>query len=166
MYAIGEYVVHPGQGVCQVKDVTGSPDAVYELLPIGQRHPVHISFPVASEDRLRPVLSRLEAEKIIEEYPVMQVDDFAAKNISLEEEHFRKEIRAGSCRDSVRIAKTFRIRIEDLSQRNKRPPVAYERILKQARERSLIELAVALECTPEDVEVLFRAREREIPENN
>lgn len=166
MYAIGEYVVHPGQGVCQVKDVTESPDAVYQLLPVGQRHPVHISFPVASEDRLRPVLSRVEAEKIIEDYPVMQLDDFAARNISLEEEHFRKEIRAGSCRDSVRIAKTFRVRIQDLSQRNKKPPVAYERILKQARERSLLELAVALDSTPEDVELLFRAREGEVPENN
>ena len=48
MYAVGDYIVHPGQGVCQVKDVTESPNALYQLLPIGQRHPVHISFPVAS----------------------------------------------------------------------------------------------------------------------
>ena len=166
MYAIGEYVVHPGQGVCQVKDVTEGPDATYLLMPIGQRHPVHISFPVASEDRLRPVLSRVEAEKIIEDYPVMKLDDFAARNISLEEEHFRKEIRTGSCRDSVRIAKTFRMRIADLSRRNKKPPVAYERILKQARERSFLELSVALGCTPEDVEMLFQTRAGETPENN
>ena len=53
MYAVGDYIVHPGQGVCQVKDVTESPNALYQLLPVGQRHPVHISFPVASEGRLR-----------------------------------------------------------------------------------------------------------------
>lgn len=155
MYAIGDYIVHPGQGVCQVEDVTASPDALYQLLPVGQRHPVHISFPVASEGRLRPVLSRAEAQSIIDEYPVMQLDDFEARNNSMEEEHYRREIRTGSCRDSVRIVKTFRSRIADLSARNKKPPVAYERILKQARERSCCELAVALDCTPEDVVTLF-----------
>ena len=57
MYSVGDYLVHPGQGVCQVRDVTSGPQAVYQLLPIGKRHPVHISFPVANEGRLRPVLS-------------------------------------------------------------------------------------------------------------
>lgn len=166
MYAIGDYIVHPGQGVCQVKDVTESPDALYQLMPVGQRHPVHISFPVASEDRLRPVLSRDEAEQIIEDYPSMQLDEFEARNVSLEEEHFRKELRQGSCRDSVRIAKTFHVRIDSLSRRNKKAPVAYERILKQARERSCLELSVALGCTPEDVALLFQARDGETPEDN
>ena len=166
MYAKGDYVVHPGQGVCEVQDVTEGPNASYLLLPIGQRHPVHINFPVSGEGRLRPVLSHGEAEKIIEDYPVMQLDDFQARSISLEEEHYRNEIRTGSCRDSVRIAKTFRARIADLSQRNKKPPVAYERILKQAQERSLLELSVALGCTPEDVELLFKAQAEEAPENN
>ena len=83
MYAVGDYIVHPGQGVCQVKDVTESPNALYQLLPIGQRHPVHISFPVASEDRLRPVLTRDEAEKIIDDYPRMQLDDFAWTRLGL-----------------------------------------------------------------------------------
>ena len=166
MYAIGDYIVHPGQGVCQVKDVTESPDALYKLMPVGQRHPVHISFPVASESRLRPVLSRDEAESIIDDYPVMALDDFSARNVSLEEEHYRHEIRTGSCRDSVRIVKTFRARIDDLAQRNKKAPVAYERILKQARERSTLELSVALGCTPEDVVMLLQERIDEVASQN
>ena len=101
------------------------------------------------------MLTRDEAEQIIDDYPRMQLDEFAARSISLEEEHFRNEIRNGSCRDSVRIVKTFRARIEDLSQRNKKPPVAYERILKQAEERSRLEMSVALGCAPEDVAALF-----------
>lgn len=166
MYAVGDYIVHPGQGVCQVKDVTESPNALYQLLPVGQRHPVHISFPVASEARLRPVLTRDEAEKIIDDYPRMQLDDFAARSISLEEEHFRNEIRTGTCRDSVRIVKTFRALIEDLSQRNKKPPVAYERILKQAEERSRLEMSVALGCAPEDVAALFERGSGDVAAQN
>ena len=96
-----------------------------------------------------------EAEDIIAQYPTMQVDEFTNKSNALEEEHFRDEIRLGSCRDSVRVVKTFRTRIAEVKARNKKPPVAYERILKQASERSLSELAVALDSTPDDVRVLF-----------
>ena len=162
MYEIVEYIVHPGQGVCLVEDVVDNPSATYQLLPVGQRHPMRISFPVASESRLRPVLSHEEAEDIIAQYPTMQVDEFTNKSNALEEEHFRDEIRLGSCRDSVRVVKTFRTRIAEVKARNKKPPVAYERILKQASERSLSELAVALDSTPDDVRVLFE----DVPDEN
>ena len=101
------------------------------------------------------MLSADEAHEVIREYPAMDVDTFTERNNYLEEEHFKKEIRNGTCRDSVRIVKTFRARIADAEARNKKPPVSYERILKQACERSLGELACALGCTPEDVVTLF-----------
>ena len=166
MYAIGEYLVHPGQGVCRVEGVTDGPQAVYQLLPVGKRHPVHISFPIANEGRLRPVLSRSEAEKIIELYPSIEVESYVARNNSLEEEHYKTEMREGTCQDCVRIVKTFKVRMSELAARNKRPPVAYERILKEARERSTSELAVALGCTPEDVTMLLRASAGEVVEDN
>ncbi len=158
MYSVGEFIVHPGQGVCKVEGVVQEPMAVYQLLPIGQRHPMRISFPLASADKLRPVLSRDEAIEIIDQYPTMQIDPFTGRSNALEEEHFKKKIRTGSCRDSVRIVKTFQTRIAETRARNKKPPVVYERILKQASQRSLEELAVALELTPEDVRVLFEQR--------
>ena len=155
MYQIGEYIVHPGQGVCRVEGVSAGPDATYKLLPMGQRHAIHISYPVASESRLRPVLSADEAHRIIEEYPQIEVDDFTERNNSLEEQHFKQEIRNGTCYDAVRVVKTFRYRIAEVESRNKKAPVAYERILKQARERSTQELCCALGCSAEDVEALF-----------
>lgn len=166
MYSVGDYLVHPGQGVCEVTEVTEGPQAVYRLLPVGKRHPVHISFPVANAGRLRPILTQEEARQIIADYPSIELEEFEARNNSLEEEHYRNEIRQGSCRDSVRIVKTFRARIDELSSHNKKPPVAYERILKEARERSCSELAVALGCTPEDVAGLFRESAGEEAEQN
>lgn len=157
MYEIGEYIVHPGQGVCRVEGVGDGPDATYKLLPMGQRHAIHISYPVASESRLRPVLSADEARAIIEQYPAIEVDDFTERNNSLEEQHFKKTIRNGTCYDAVRVVKTFKHRIAEVEGRNKKAPVAYERILKQARERSAQELSCALGCTVEDVDALFQA---------
>ena len=161
MYQVGEYIVHPGQGVCKVDEIVDQPQETYMLLPVGARHPMRISFPVASEDRLRPVLTKAEAEELIGEYPQMDVDGFTERSAALEEEHFKNQIRRGTCRDSVRVVKTFRKRIAEVRARNKKPPVAYERILKQASERSLAELAIALDVTPDDVRLLFESQGEE-----
>lgn len=158
MYHVGEYIVHPGQGVCRVEGVVEKPMAAYELLPIGGHHPMHIRYPLNNADRLRPILTRDEAEELLEEYSSMQVDNYTDRSNALEEEHFKREIRQGTCRDSVRIVKTFRYRIAQTRARNKKPPVAYERILKQASQRSLEELSVALEMSVDDVRTLFEQR--------
>ena len=161
MYQVGEYIVHPGQGVCKVDEIVLEPQETYMLLPVGARNPVRISFPVAGEARLRPVLSSDEARELIAAYPQMDVDGFTERSAALEEEHFKKTIRLGTCRDSVRVVKTFRRRIAEVRARNKKPPVAYERILKQASERSLSELAIALGITADDVRLLFESQGEE-----
>jgi CarD family transcriptional regulator len=88
----------------------------------------------------------------------MQVDSYTDRSNALEEQHFKQEIRQGTCRDSMRIVKTFRLRIAETKARNKKPPVAYERILKQASQRSLEELSVALEMPVDDVRTMFEQR--------
>ena len=134
-------------------------------LPVGKRHPVHISFPIANEARLRPVLTRDEAQSIIDGYPALEVEEYQRAQQLARGGALPHRDAPGVVPDSVRIVKTFRIRIADISSRNKKPPVAYERILKEARERSAAELAVALGITPEDVAMLFEQRMGEAREN-
>ena len=155
MYTKGEYIVHPGQGVCEVLDITSGDKAVYKLLPLTQTRPLVISFPVASEGRLRPVLSREEALEIIESYPSIELDDFTDHSGAVEEDYFKTQMKEGTCSDSVRIVKTFRHRIARAREDKRKPPVVYERILREASTRSLGELAVALGSTPEAVKELF-----------
>lgn len=165
MYKVGQYVVHPGQGVCKVEAIEDEPQATYMLMPVGGRHPMRISFPVASEARLRPVIGRRQAEQIIGEYTELPLEELSSRSNALEEERFKTELRRGSCRDAVRIAKTFRTRIEQVKASNKRPPVAYERIFKQASERSLQELAVAMGVSEDDVVQLLKASEEDARNN-
>ncbi len=159
MYEVGEYIVHPGQGVCRIDEVVDSPQQTYMLMPVGVRHPIRISFPVASEGRLRPVVSQEEAQALINDYADLDIIEYQGRGGALEEEFYRGEIKNGTCRDTVAVVKTFRERIAEVRSRNKKPPVAYERILKQARERSLAELSVALDMPVEDVVALFEAQD-------
>lgn len=155
MFEVGEYLVHPGQGVCKVADITEDENPMYKLLPIGLRHPMLITYPVSSSDRLRPVVEKDEAKELIEGYQDMKLDSHKARSRALEEKHYRSVIKNGSCRDTVRVVKTFRKRIEDVKAEDKKPPVVYRRIFREARDRSLEELAVALETTPDEVEAIF-----------
>ena len=75
------------------------------------------------------------------------------------------KIRRGTCLDSVRTVKTFRHRIDEAKANNKRPPVVYERILKQAIERSLEELSIALGMSKDDIVSLFESRESDVRDN-
>ena len=92
MYQVGEYIVHPGQGVCKVDEISGEAQETYMLLPVGVRHPIRISYPVASEGRLRPVLSKDEAEALIDEYPQMDTDDFTERSVALEHTALYRQI--------------------------------------------------------------------------
>ena len=166
MYEVGEFIVHPGQGVCRVDEVVDTPQLTYMLMPVVGRHPVRISFPVASEDRLRPVVSSDEAKSLIEDYDDLGIIEYSGRSGAVEEEFFRSEIRHGSCRDSIRVVKTFRARIAEVRSRNKKPPVAYERILKVARDRSLSELSIALEMPVEDIIALFEEHDPTFDQNN
>ena len=127
------------------------------LLPVGAPHPMRISFPVSGESRLRPVLSHDDAQRLIDGYTDLPVDDYQPQSVALEEQYYKDKIRKGTCLDSVRTVKTFRSRIAEARANNKKPPVVYERILKKASQRSLEELSVALGISQEDVVALFEA---------
>ena len=165
MYEVGEYIVHPGQGVCKVEDVIENPEVSYMLMPVGTSNPMRISFPISGENRLRPVLSHDEAQELVDEYTDLSIDDYRSASIALEEQYYRDKIRRGTCLDSVRTVKTFRHRIDESKANNKRPPVVYERILKQAIERSLEELSIALDMSKDDIVSLFESRESDAQDN-
>ena len=165
MYEVGEYIVHPGQGVCKVEDVIENPEVSYMLMPVGTSNPMRISFPISGENRLRPVLSHDEAQELVDEYTDLSIDDYRSASIALEEQYYRDKIRRGTCLDSVRTVKTFRHRIDEAKANNKRPPVVYERILKQAIERSLEELSIALDMSKDDTVSLFESRESDVQDN-
>ena len=155
MYQVGEYIVHPGQGVCRVEGVVESDMSVYMLHPLSDSHGMRISFPVESESRLRPVIPREQAQGLIDGYGDMDVEETDGGSVALEEEHFKHELRFGTCGDAVRVVKTFRRRIAEAQAANKKPPVVYQRLLKQASERSLQELSVALDLTEDEVLGMF-----------
>lgn len=152
MFAIGEHVIHPGQGVCTVmgfRDDTPAP--MIDLYAKSGHSETRILYPLAQQDRLHAAISPEAAEDLLARYDQLETDPFTERNSNLEETYFKKRIHLGAP-ETMRVAKTMLERIHDAQRRGKKPSSYYNRVLKEARRRSIEELAVVLDRSEQDIE--------------
>lgn len=152
MFEIGEHVIHPGQGVCTVVGFREDTPQPTIMLQARKGHATTmLLYPVSQSDRLHATITREEAEDILANYGDLECDDFTERNASLEEAHFKQELKKGAP-TTVRIAKTMRRRIAEAEAKSRKPSTYYSRVMKEARRRSVEEFAVALGVTDEEAE--------------
>ena len=146
MFSIGQHVIHPGQGVCTVVGFREDTPQPMLLLETKQGHAQTIlMYPVAQADRLHAAISQQDAEHLLSHYDELECDT------SLEETHFKQQLKLGAP-ETVRVAKTMMHRIRQAEEADKKPSSYYMRVLKEAKRRSIEEIAVALGVTEEDAE--------------
>ena len=150
MFEIGQHVIHPGQGVCTVTGFTE--DVAHPMILLR----AHLMYPLAQQSRLHAIISREDAEDLIDSYADLTVDSFTERNSALEETHFKQQLKLGAP-ETVRVAKTMRHRIAEAEAHGKKPSSYYSRMLKEARRRTLEELSVALGADEDAVEERFKA---------
>ena len=132
MFSIGQHVIHPGQGVCTVVGFRDDTPQPMLLLETKQGHAQTIlMYPVAQADRLHAAISQQDAEHLLSHYDELECDTFTERNSSLEETHFKQQLKLGAP-ETVRVANM--------------------RVLKEAKRRSIEEFAVALGVTEEAAE--------------
>ena len=152
MFEIGQHVIHPGQGVCTVVGFRDDTPQPMVLLEAKQGHAQTIlMYPVAQADRLHAAISREDAENLLANYADLECDTFTERNSSLEESHFKQQLKLGAP-ETVRVAKTMIKRIQDAEAADKKPSSYYMRVLKEAKRRSIEEFAVALGVSEDDAE--------------
>lgn len=145
MFHVGQRIIHPGQGVCTVMGFTEDPSQPMILLSARSGHAAtHLMYPLAQQDRLHAIISPQDAEHMLTHYEELTVDPFTERNSSLEETHFKQQIKLGAP-ETMRVAKTMAHRIAQAQARGKKPSSYYARVLKEARKRSIEEFAAALD---------------------
>lgn len=163
MFSVGDHVIHPGQGLCTVIGFQDEPTPAL-VLQAGSGHGItRLLYPVAAaEKNLRPPVSRETALDVIGHFASMTCDDYTDRNSGLEEAHFKAMVKRG-VPDSVRVTKTMHERISQAEQEHRKPSTYYARVLKEARRRSLEELACALGVDEDEVVRLFEEQGAPIP---
>lgn len=161
MFEIGEHVIHPGQGVCTVMGFTDGLSPMI-ILQARQGHAMtRLQFPLANASRLHPCISREDAERLIDGYAELACDPFTERNGGLEEAYFKGRIKLGAP-ETLRVAKTMIHRMRDAERAARKPSSYCARVLKEARKRTLEELAIALDVSEDEVDVRLQAAEARV----
>ena len=156
MYEKGQYIVYGIRGVCQVADIITIDHPIgpkgrlyYELHPYNQKDG-KIVTPVDSEKTItRLLLTRPEAEALIQEIP--QIKEMTVANDKQREERYKEALKTCDCRVWVSMIKALYLRKQDRIEHKKKVTDLDERYFRMAEDYLNSELSLALDISKEKI---------------
>lgn len=164
MFQPGDLVIYNTTGVCRVEDVT-TPDMsgadrtklYYRLQPLYQDGVIYT--PVDNPKVLiRPVISRREAEALIDRIPTIDAEICRAPTIQALAQHYQAAVRSSSCLDLVELVMSIYAKQQQAEAQKRRLGMLDERYMKQAERLLHGELAAALGIAFEEVPAYIARR--------
>ena len=156
MYSVGDLLVYGGTGVCEVEAVEarrgadGSARSYYLLRPLYQSGT--ISVPVDGKVFMRPVISRGEAEAIIDAMPGMEAEDIHERNFTQLAAHYQQLLCSHKCSDIAGLVVSIHAKKRAAERVGRRFGQVDARFMKRAETLLYGEFAAALGIPYEDVE--------------
>ena len=149
MFAIGDFIVYGNHGVCKVENIgtvslaMADKNKVYYTLHPVYKNDAVVYAPVENpKSVIRPVLSRQDADELIEEIP--SLESAWIGNEKEREMQYKAALRSCDCKELIRIIKTLYHRKMDRIKDGKKVTVVDERYFRQAEEQLYGELAFAM----------------------
>lgn len=157
MYSVGDKIMYGGTGVCVVEDITmiklagmDKPRQYYTLRPMYQSGT--IQTPVDNDKiPIRPVMTRTEAEELVDGIPGIDAIICYEKNLSALRNHYQQQMSTFECRDLIRMTKSIYAKKKDAESRQKKIGMTDEKFLRRAEDLLFGELAVALDISRDAV---------------
>ena len=165
MFQPGDLVVYGATGVCRVEEITRmspSPPAqrrrmYYLLKPLHQDGVIY--SPVDSDKvDIRPVMSRPEAEALIDAIPTIRGEVWKAPTMQALTQQYQSAINSHSSRDLVELTKSIYAKRRQAEAQNRRLGMVDERYMKQAEKLLYGELSAALDIPFDQVEDYIASR--------
>lgn len=157
MYQKGEYVMYASTGVCKVEDITAlnnipgkeEETLYYKLLPVYGAGSIYI--PVDTKMFMRPVLTREQANELIDQLPQIQECNYEAKDQRNLADCYRASLRAHEYKELVGMIKAIYQKHKKLEGTGRKLGKADVEYMKQAQALLHGELAVVLDIPFEQV---------------
>lgn len=164
MFQVGELVVYGSTGVCRVEGVSRMDQPggdrgkrYYVLKPLWQDGVIYA--PVDSEKvPMRPVISREEAEALIDRMPAIPAAACRGGTPQALAQQYQSAVRDGGHQALIEMMKAIRHKRGMAESKNRRLGLVDERYMKQAERLLYGELATALEIPYDEVEDYIAAR--------
>lgn len=164
MFQPGELVVYGSTGVCRVEEIT-RPNLIggdrrrqyYLLKPLWQDGVIYA--PVDSEKvSIRPVISREEAEALIDQMPGIEAAACRGATMQALAQQYQTAVRDGGHQALIEMMKAIYSKRSRAEAKNRRLGVVDERYMRQAEKMLYGELAAALEIPYDEVEPYIAQR--------
>ena len=163
MFSLGDKIVYGSDGVFTVSEYASSPIDKNDTRQYYVLRPVHgpagniIMTPVDNERaKMRPVMSREEALKLIDAMPSVEI--LAVEREKNRRDIYRAALDAANAESLIKIIKTVAMRREELAKIKKRPSESDNDYEKKAKHCLYGEISVALEIPIADVERFIECR--------
>jgi CarD family transcriptional regulator len=109
MYKTGDLILYGSTGVCRVTDIAmydlpgaGKDQLYYVLQPL--YHNCIISTPVDTKKVfMRPIISKDEAERLIDMIPSIKADAYHSHVLRQLEEHYKASLKTYECADLIKL---------------------------------------------------------------
>lgn len=163
-YEIGDLILYGSTGVCRVADIQahkggrGEPERLYYTLePLYQN--CTIATPVDNDKIfMRPVITREEAEELIDEIPNIQAEAFHSTAMRELTQHYEAAIKTYDCNDLLELTLSIYAKKRDLETKKRKFGALDERFLHRAEELLFGELAAVLDLERDEVQEYITKR--------
>ena len=170
MFQIGQLVVYGGEGVCRVGGIGVPPipgadrnRQYYTLSPLCRTG--QVMTPVDTKVMMRPVMSREEAEVLIESLPALEPEEMPSSGVRAAKDYYHQLVTSYDCRRLAGMIKAVSRKRVRAMRSGKKVSQMDERYLKRAEEELYSELAAALELEADAVPDYIRRTCPAWPEN-
>ena len=164
MFQPGELVVYGTSGVCRVEEIT-RPNMTgadrnkeyYLLKPLHQDGIIYT--PVENPKvAIRTVISREEAETLIDLIPNIQTEIYLAPTVQAQAQHYHALVQSHDCRDLIELMMSIYAKRQIAEAKKHRLGLVDERYMKQAERLLYGEFSVALGIPFDEVQPYIASR--------
>lgn len=150
MYQVGDLIVYGRTGVCRVERIEENKNGIfYALMPLYQS--CSILTPVEGKVFMRPVISRGEAEELINALPGLEAEPCEGKAVRELTEHYQASIDSHDCREWALMTKSIYTKRRAAEREKRKFGAVDERFMKEGEALLFGELAAVLELPLERV---------------
>ena len=149
MYEIGDLIVYAGEGVCRVEEIGVPPMTginkqrqYYTLKPLYRAGMVYA--PVDTQVFMRPVITREDADALIDRIPDIEPEVYENSNLRFLNEYYQAQLQNYNCEGLIKLIRSTRAKREVMIGRGKKLGLVDERYMKRAQDMLHGEFAVAL----------------------
>jgi len=163
MYQIGDWIFYGNIGACQVIDLSerkipGMDQEMlyYTLQPLNDS--CSISTPANGKIFSRPLISKEQAEVLIDSIPHINAEAYHNPVLRQLSEHYESALNTHDCLSLIKMTMSIHTKKEQAEQQKRKLGAVDEKFMKRAEDLLFGELAVALGIKKEEVPAYIHTR--------